>query len=103
MQHPTLTLIIRYPNDTLHLASQDHLKTKVIVKCAACEQMDVVERKQREYLCKKCGAQDKVHAVNGVNCRRQNCNGELKLVMMATGLMMYECSLCDFKEIVNLR
>jgi hypothetical protein len=33
MQHPTLTLIVKYPNDTLHLASQDHLKDKLIVKC----------------------------------------------------------------------
>ena len=33
MQHPTLTLIVRYPNNTLHLATQEHLKNKIIVKC----------------------------------------------------------------------
>jgi hypothetical protein len=47
MQHPTLTLIIRYPNDTLHLATQDHLKNKLIVKCESCGQMEVIDRGKR--------------------------------------------------------
>ena len=40
MQHPTLTLIVRYPNDTLQLATQEHLKNKVIVKCEECGQAE---------------------------------------------------------------
>jgi len=59
--------------------------------------MEVVDRFIRDFTCKQCGVQGKVTAVKGMNCRKQNCNGELKLVMMATGLMMYECSTCDYK------
>jgi hypothetical protein len=88
MQHPTLTLIIRYPNDTLHLASQDHLKNKIIVKCLSCQQIEVVNRNAKESTCKSCGYQSKIEAAKGQNCRKQNCNGELKLMMMATGMMV---------------
>ncbi len=88
MQHPTLTLIIRYPNDTLHLATQDHLKSKVIVKCESCGQIEVVQKNTKENVCKSCGFRSKIEVVKGKNCRRQHCNGELKLMMMATGMML---------------
>lgn len=103
MQHPTLTLIVRYPNDTLHLASQDHLKNKLIVKCTSCGQIEVVTKSAKETTCKTCGQQSKIEAAKGQNCRKQNCNGELKLMMMATGMMVEECTVCDYRDIVNFR
>jgi ribosomal protein L32 len=88
MQHPTLTLIVRYPNDTLHLATQDHLKSKVIIKCESCGQIEVVQKHTRDSVCKSCGFQSKIEAAKGQNCRKQSCNGELKLMIMATGMMV---------------
>ena len=52
MQHPTLTLIIRYPNDTLHLATQDHLRSKVIIKCSNCGQIQIASKTMKEAICK---------------------------------------------------
>ena len=88
MQHPTLTLIVRYPNDTLQLATQEHLKNKVIVKCEECGQVEVVDRHIPEVTCKSCSTRTAVKGAKGINCRRQNCNGELKLMLMMTGLMI---------------
>ena len=56
MQHPTINLIIRYPNQTLNLASQDHLRNKVIVYCNSCKQTEVISNYVKSYNCKYCGA-----------------------------------------------
>ena len=62
-----------------------------------------MQRNTRETVCKLCGFQNKVEQAKGQNCRKQNCNGELKLMMMATGMMVEECNSCDYREIVNMR
>lgn len=76
MQHPTLTLIIRYPNDTLHLATQEHLKNKMIVRCVSCpEILEVVTKNTREFTCKRCHQVTKIEATKGQNCKKQGCQG----------------------------
>jgi ribosomal protein S27E len=61
MQHPSLTLIIKNPNNTLQLATQPHVKDKLIVKCGKCESTEIVKAGESlEHVCKKCGATKKL-------------------------------------------
>ena len=101
MQHPTLTLIVRYPNQTLQLASQEHLKSKLIVECQSCHSKDIIDNRTTNYKCKKCNNQNKIKVPDGLNCRKPGCNGSMKIYLMATGLMTYQCDTCGHSELVN--
>lgn len=79
-----LTFIIRYPNDTLQLATQDHLKGALIVNCEECGAVKVVGVGQDGH-CGKCGHKLKVTESKVVYCRQPGCSGEVQMVTMATG------------------
>jgi hypothetical protein len=52
MQHPSLTLIIKNPNNTLQLAHQPQLKNLLIIKCSSCNQTAIIKNTVTEYKCK---------------------------------------------------
>ena len=101
MQHPTITLIVRYPNQTLQLATQEHLKRKLIAECDNCHGKEVIDSKERSFKCKKCSKETKIKAPDGLNCRQEGCNGSMKIFQMTMGLMAYQCDNCNHTEPVK--
>ncbi len=101
MQHPTITLILRYPNSTLQLASQEHLKNKLIIECPDCHAKEVVDRKQGKYTCSHCKNSHSVKGPSGMNCRQKDCNGSMKIYVSNLGILSYQCDSCGLVQPVQ--